>query len=205
MISRAVSYFIFSDKIVAGWVANSFTNCCFDCFAIGSLLAYYSLYRTEKLRKILKFDFLFIFFGLGGSLTCYLLSLAGSNPLAAMILMRFLFACFCFWLIGNANEGYFTGIFRKILQNKVLIYLGKISYGLYVYHFFMTYIFSYFNFPFKTYLYPVVTIGLAAASWQFYESPINNLKKYISYKKRKPENLSGKLIIDNNVDIESIR
>ncbi len=198
LISRAFAYFLFSDLNVAGWVSYAFTNCCFDCFAIGAFLATYSLYFEEYLKKLLKHNFLFILIGLGGSLALYFFAVHNKLILPAMIFTRFLFACFCFWLIGNAALGNFTGLFGKILYNRVLIYLGKISYGLYVYHFFMTYIFGYFDFPYKSYLYPIVTIGIAALSWHLYESPINNIKKYINYKKTQVKNPGVRLAVESS-------
>ena len=83
-------------------------------------------------------------------------------------------------------------------NNKTLGYLGKISYGIYVYHNLMYHLFAMAGFDrrllhdwsAKGYLvyflvYPVfyllATILISILSWELFERPINNLKRYFPY------------------------
>ena len=97
------------------------------------------------------------------------------------------------WLIGGASTG-FGGFAGRMLQWPPLIYLGKISYGLYLYHPFVGWLFDHgtthlgLRLP-KTVWFTVVqffllallTIALSALSWRFFEKPINNLKRHFEY------------------------
>ncbi len=99
------------------------------------------------------------------------------------------------YLVRNENG---EGLFEWFWTNKWVSYLGKISYGIYVYHNFMYHIFALAGFDrnvltdwsFKGYLvffivYPffyfLVTILISILSWELFERPINNLKKYFPY------------------------
>jgi peptidoglycan/LPS O-acetylase OafA/YrhL len=89
----------------------------------------------------------------------------------------------------DIKDGYKVFI-KFLLENKVMVYLGRISYGLYIYHLFMMPIYfrllrrylgndatpiGYF------FIYLVMNIILASVSWYLVEKPINNLKKYFNY------------------------
>jgi peptidoglycan/LPS O-acetylase OafA/YrhL len=96
------------------------------------------------------------------------------------------------WMIDRAATG-FGGRIGAILDARPLVYLGTISYGLYVIHNFMP--------PFVAWCWQSVgfaaayppnalvgvaapasmTVGLAALSWHAYEGPINRLKRYVPY------------------------
>jgi peptidoglycan/LPS O-acetylase OafA/YrhL len=96
---------------------------------------------------------------------------------------------FC-WLVSSAGLG-FKGIPGNILEFKPLIYLGKITYGIYVYHnltpLFLIFIFKQIGIPYQVpsflnyVLSTVLTIVLASLSWHLFELPINNLKRYFQY------------------------
>jgi peptidoglycan/LPS O-acetylase OafA/YrhL len=99
------------------------------------------------------------------------------------------------WLIDRAAGG-FRGAFGALLENRALVYLGRISYGLYLIHppalLVVERAWSLAGF---TSAYPpnalvgigapiAVTIVLASLSWRFYEGPINRLKRYVPYDPR---------------------
>ena len=85
-----------------------------------------------------------------------------------------------------------------ILNNRILIFIGKISYGIYLYHFMIPY-FSYgFLYKINHFLPTAITkyyfylfrlenfflvILLAYLSWRFIELPVLRLKKYFEYQK----------------------
>jgi len=94
-------------------------------------------------------------------------------------------------LISRAAAG-LSGIPGRILELKPLVFLGKISYRLYLYHLFMNPVFS------KTYelkllapiplslefvLKSLLTRAIAIPSWFLIEKPIKDLKRNFSYKK----------------------
>ena len=94
------------------------------------------------------------------------------------------------WLVSSAGLG-FKGLAGKVLELKVLNYLGKITYGIYVYHYFASLILvpllSHFGFNlpvpgFSNFvLSSLLTIAVASLSWHWIEQPINNLKRYFQY------------------------
>jgi peptidoglycan/LPS O-acetylase OafA/YrhL len=80
-------------------------------------------------------------------------------------------------------------------DNDYLIYLGKISYGIYIFHNFVPSLFSaigingkeYINGTFEGYVtyymvfplaYLAVTVLLSHLSWRYFENPVNQLKRY---------------------------
>ncbi|MDP4266922.1 MAG: acyltransferase [Bacteroidota bacterium] len=181
IFSRGILYFIFDPKRI--WlISYGLTPCCFDCFGFGAILAYLKIYKPSLLESIIKKFYLFLI----SLLIFIILSVVRvfhEQSMYCAIFMRFTMAIFCFWLIGNASLRRYTGIAQKFLENKVIIYLGKISYGLYVYHYFMTYINSQFHIGENPLKYFILTILISIMSWHFYESPFNKLKKYFNYNK----------------------
>jgi peptidoglycan/LPS O-acetylase OafA/YrhL len=102
------------------------------------------------------------------------------------------------WLVWNASIG-INGPIGKLLKIKPLLYLGTISYGIYVYHNFIPHLmYRTFGLPsiaqilglprawvMDSLLICGVTISLAAFSWHVFERPINNLKRYFKYEGRR--------------------
>jgi peptidoglycan/LPS O-acetylase OafA/YrhL len=95
------------------------------------------------------------------------------------------------WLVAKAANG-FDGVAGRFLENAVVLYLGKISYGLYVFHMVaprgVAKLCSYLNLP------PALSVGgwgivsstaltimVASISWYVLESPINRLKRLVPY------------------------
>lgn len=106
-------------------------------------------------------------------------------------------AVLCFgWLIYAASVG-FPGPVGVVLSRGPLVWLGKISYGLYVIHNFapesLSKIGGFFHVWFgdpSTPLryYPSLiafTVGLATLSWYSFERPINDLKQWFPYQSRR--------------------
>ncbi|MDP5081907.1 MAG: acyltransferase [Winogradskyella sp.] len=89
----------------------------------------------------------------------------------------------CFLIIDMSYNG-FTGIIKKILENKQLVFLGKISYGLYLYHMVIPFFVKKFNFatPLLNLLVGILLLILVTiTSYYLVEKPINNLKRKFSY------------------------
>jgi peptidoglycan/LPS O-acetylase OafA/YrhL len=96
---------------------------------------------------------------------------------------------FC-WLIASASRG-FTGAGGRLLTWRPIVYLGKISYGIYLYHLLVPLAFArvaphlgrtyhdkgFLNFVVTS----VVTFAVASLSWHLFERPINGLKRRFRY------------------------
>jgi peptidoglycan/LPS O-acetylase OafA/YrhL len=118
-------------------------------------------------------------------------NLLGDATVNSWFIEPVLWALTFVWVINRTSLG-LTGVGAKILEFKPLAYTGKISYGIYVYH------------PFVYILLPILlyrtdinffllprllqfgllvgtTVGMAALSWHFLESPINSLKNHFTY------------------------
>lgn len=156
------------------WFSYALTPCCFDCFGVGAVLAYMRKYKPVELKRILRLNYVFI--------SMLALSAAVFFTVDELILPRLLFSIFAFWLIGKASYRRFNG---WLLENKLVVYLGKITYGLYIYHYFMPYIFEQVGIKGMQYapLYFITTVAVASISWYMFERPINNLKRFFNYGK----------------------
>ena len=170
--------------------AGTFTLASLDSLGLGALLAY--AWRNKLMpTPIQKYlTALVLPFGLllyVASLALYHYRIKPSvfftlNDLAASLVFT--------WLVGSASLG-FKGFKGKFLTFPVFSYLGKISYGIYVYHYFMPLIlvsvlsrFGYeLHVPSLTnfILSSLFTMIVASLSWQWLELPINNLKRYFQY------------------------
>jgi peptidoglycan/LPS O-acetylase OafA/YrhL len=95
------------------------------------------------------------------------------------------------WLVGGAAGGY-RNVFGRLLENRCLRSIGKISYGIYLYHNFMPLLlpnlFERLGIAFpesgslRCILLLVTTLGAAAASWRCIERPILSWKAALAYR-----------------------
>jgi peptidoglycan/LPS O-acetylase OafA/YrhL len=114
----------------------------------------------------------------------------GPHGLAHRVLLDTSAAIFFAWLIYRASFG-FSGITRRILSLAPVIYLGRISYGVYVYHpriptlVSRTAAYLGMRLPAeqwaRTLIAVAVTIVIASLSWYSFERPINRLKQRFPY------------------------
>lgn len=97
------------------------------------------------------------------------------------------------WLIAGASDG-FKGLGGRVLDSSVLQYLGRISYGIYVYHFNVPGLIRDKGAPLlhlalpnsdwlRLPIYMAVTVAIAALSWRFMEQPWNRLKGRFDYQR----------------------
>jgi peptidoglycan/LPS O-acetylase OafA/YrhL len=160
-----------------------------DAFAMG---AYISRFELPKAKQQLAF--LLVFVPLTGFATQYistgslgeLTTLGYTYPIANLFkhiwgysLLNYLFAVLIYCV---AREG----LFVKLLEMKPLPYLGKISYGLYVYHFGLTWLAGRIRdviempAPLAKFLTAVIafaaTLVIASLSYRYIEKPILDLK-----------------------------
>ena len=181
---------------LSGYSPNSISfapYACLDTLGMGALLALLadkqSRLSAEMLGRILTAALVagIAFFSLA-MLTRF--QLRGLRVLDAAF-YNFGLGLIFFWLIGRASRG-FTGPVGKVLSLKPLIYLGAISYGIYVYHNFLP---SPAN-PINHFLYKlprgarwagltVLAVVVPTISWFCYEKPINGMKRYFEYRKQR--------------------
>jgi len=173
------------------FLANSLVICQMHTLGAGALLAWYARYRPDALTHIttsrlkvlfwsavLIFTLLFIY---RKPDALYAAIKDFRNP--ALTLIYFL-------MVMLAVRNGFSGLSKRILESSIMVYIGKISYGLYVYHLFMGPIFRNFLkpiLPFSTtitgyaIIYFFMNLALASMSWYLFEKPILRLKKYFRY------------------------
>jgi peptidoglycan/LPS O-acetylase OafA/YrhL len=159
------------------------TFACLDSLGMGAVLAFFHYYNMRQHKKL----FCKVGFWIGLPALTAIHSIPFGNYPALVVIENTITSLFFVWLIDCAANG-FSGIIGHGLEQKWLIYMGKISYGIYVYHYFvaphiLAKILSSLNlsldliwiqFILKT----IVTLMIAALSWEFIEKPINRFKKY---------------------------
>ena len=195
IITKAYLFVYYPDK----WMANSyFTLSCMYALGIGALIAYWSIYRKNILVYFSKFSWV-----CGSVIVCIFIHyLVYFNKVSWVneIVNNLLFSLMSGIIINYAAQNKFKGWMKSILENRFVVYSGKISYGLYVFHLFVPSFFcnylsgklgltvtnKYTAFVF----FYLTTFVLAHMSWRFIESPINNLKKYFPYLKESKEMLN---------------
>ena len=161
-----------------------------DALGMGSLLAILSRSTgghpefAERLLPVGAFAGLALF----GSLTL-LHKGFGSFRTLEPVLSRTGMALFFVWLVHEASNG-FRGLPGRLLQWRPFVYLGKISYGIYVYHLFAFALIQYLigdiglSFGFRganILCWSGLTVLMAALSFPLFERPITDLKRHFRY------------------------
>jgi peptidoglycan/LPS O-acetylase OafA/YrhL len=174
LFTNFLNFIPFKNLILEFWLSFNI-----DCMAIGGLFSYLLFNKSKLLRFFLnKFSFYFILI-----LVCFFL-FSGINFLFFHYeVYAILFGIIILNLSSNNS-------FSRILENKVFNFLGKISFGIYMYHPFAIIltinIFNYFNFINNLgilFLSFVVTLVLAGFSFFYFEKFFLIKKnKYISFK-----------------------
>lgn len=173
------------------------THTCFDAFGLGALLAWMLTYESTWLKKFY-------------SLLCVLAVISvilffyGLATAIVLVPVRTIISFIALWLIAYIVLKQQSDKLKinAVLDNRVLIFLGKISYGIYLYHHIiptalnLKFINKYFNPLLPDWLYKdnwlklfVVenAILLIVISWLSYvliEKRFLNLKKQFAYEKK---------------------
>ncbi|MGH2416193.1 MAG: acyltransferase family protein, partial [Microcystaceae cyanobacterium] len=168
---------------------------CLDTLGLGALLAYLK-YQEEFFKishqKIVK---IFVLMGIPLWLFFNITKNIHSHKLVSSILNDTALGLIFTWLIAQTSIG-FKGIIGEILESKTMVYLGRISYGIYIIHNFVPYLvrkafhlFGLSNYSYQTVIaiFSIIcTILLATISWYFLEKPINDFKKFFPYNNKVP-------------------
>jgi peptidoglycan/LPS O-acetylase OafA/YrhL len=175
------------------------TFTCFDAFGLGSLLAWIITYNIDRFASF--YRILSISSGIAICYFMYSVFVQSWDFLS----IRTTVSIITLWLIAYIYQNSNTGRLRFtwILNNTFLIFIGKISYGIYLYHlilpslitdrfidpFFNDYIVNFYNFKYKMILVLLEnTILVILVSWLSYkmiESPFLKLKTRFEYLSKK--------------------
>jgi peptidoglycan/LPS O-acetylase OafA/YrhL len=153
-----------------------------DSLGLGALLAWSTERaetsgRADRILRIAALTGLIAWIGLEKLCT------RGAAATVRDVLSPTALAAFFVWLVARAARG-FRGPAGRLLEWRPILYLGKISYGIYLIHNFSVPLLG-LVFP-RLALAPSVsqaaiavptTIGLAALSWRFLEKPFNRMKQ----------------------------
>ncbi|MEZ4689151.1 MAG: acyltransferase [Ignavibacteria bacterium] len=192
-IFRAILY---SNYLATGdsFLLTVLTPSCMDAFGLGGILAYFRLENKEafSFKSILSKVFLiiclifFVMLMIPDGILSNILSSFINFGIVQLFFIRLLIAVFAFYVIAKASIG-FKGVLKIILESSALRFIGKISYGMYLYHPFMYVIYKKLGLPmfsnvFITFcIYSSMTIIVSTLSWYIIEKPLNGLKKYFAY------------------------
>jgi peptidoglycan/LPS O-acetylase OafA/YrhL len=170
------------------------TSSCFDAFGLGALLAWQVIVKPVPMARFFKL-------------------LSGAALVAMIVLGSIAFDRSYYFLFGRLairiiglwfitytiyREDKINNSPKHILNNPWLMRMGKISYGIYLYHLIIPTLLvklseKYFDFLMPLFqrggLYFVILliiqflilIGISALSWRYIEKPLLNLKKYFRY------------------------
>ena len=160
---------------------------CLDSLAVGALLAYVEQDERLRLRRQNILSGLLATGSMIMLIQAVLFITDGGKGFR--LVTAYLGASLVFvWLVGRAAVG-FTGWFGAVLDWSPLRYLGKISYGVYLYHYFMPRVieslikflgFAQPGNPSAALLAFLLTLLAAALSWHLVEKPISDLKNKLS-------------------------
>ena len=108
------------------------------------------------------------------------------------------FAAIAAWVVDRGARG-IRGPIGAFLASPPMVYLGAISYGLYVYHAAIPPILKAcgIEIPVNALYFPIMlglTVAIASVSWFAFEKPLNDLKRFFPYSKSVP---SGEAAIEN--------
>jgi peptidoglycan/LPS O-acetylase OafA/YrhL len=172
--------------------AATFTLASLDSLGMGAMLAYF--WRTTLTMATIQKRLTLLILPLGVFLYIATLVLYHYHikPSVFFTLNDFSASLIFTWLVGTAGQG-FKGIAARFMTIPSFIYLGKISYGIYVYHYFMplliTPFFNAINLPYQEpgfinfVISSLLTLVIASLSWRLIELPLNNFKNRFQYYK----------------------
>ncbi|MEJ7611419.1 MAG: acyltransferase [Ferruginibacter sp.] len=173
-----------------GWWVNIFTPACFDAFAIGAMLSFTSGYRQDIIKYLQKKFNAILLFACCLLFTDILL-LHALPPRTIHSIFAVILVFYSLYLNNNR-------IANIILNHKWLQSMGRISYGIYLYHLFIPELWSYVikycaehnvdllynrSIPGNlkiTWLFLqhfTIVILLSKLSWYLIEKPVNQLKE----------------------------
>ena len=170
---------------VGNWRATAyFTLSNLYALGLGGLLASFTLFKPKIIQLISNNKIILL--ALSSYVLIVIFKINSNYPWYKEIFDEFLFSIISLLIINKTSNSGFKGFFSRFLENKFVIYLGKISYGLYLFHLLVPPLIEYLDLkvnskPLLLIIYFTTTFILAHFSWIFIEKPINRLKNKFKY------------------------
>lgn len=153
----------------------------FDQFALGMILGYLHVFRDTLKEKFKNVSGPLIWLGLVGfGLSYYAFGVIGSSFRNYLVLQLFFHSIvglfFCVFLYGFMNTK--NTFIKNLFAPNWLEYVGKISYGVYLWHFPVLYALQQWNWdPFSAFFTALAaTLVLSMLTWYLVEQPFLSLK-----------------------------
>jgi peptidoglycan/LPS O-acetylase OafA/YrhL len=175
IVTGPVSRFVLGSAGVNGLAVWITTPTVLDALGLGCLLAYVWK-ETTSADQVARWA------GLSGVCIVGLhtaMKLSGISEHVIFAISPLGWGLVCTWLVHRAARRV-HGWIGKVLRAAPLVYVGTISYGVYLFHPFIS---TYVNEGGRRKFIAVMLISFAAAatSWRLFEQPINALKKHFPY------------------------
>lgn len=190
LLSLGIKVYIFNSRL--GWMANAyFTLSCMHALGLGALLAWMLNYRSDWFKNC--GSAILVWSGL--VLYAFFVVVYSVFEISWMkeVVDEFVFAAVAMCIIARAATNGFKFMGKYILEHPFVVYSGKVSYGLYVFHLFIPALYYYLmsrlgvtvdNKYMAFGLMYLLCLGIAHLSWRLIESPINNMKRFFPYYKK---------------------
>jgi peptidoglycan/LPS O-acetylase OafA/YrhL len=174
MIAAAIVAAPLTRLLVGGPMQSVLPTSCLDSLGAGALLALPAMRHTA------------IGIGLAAGLPLLAASLAlryaGVTGVPLEVALDLGVSLSSAWLVGGAING-FSGSAGRCLSLRPVVYLGTISYGVYLFHGFMPYVLGRYvtgfvdmPWPLRAAVLTAATVAIASVSWRWFEKPLLALK-----------------------------
>lgn len=159
----------------------AFTLSSMDALGMGALLAVVSRGRIAEQRVEVGLRWIAFPLGVAGLAVLHTIDVHAGIKLPQVVLFDTFAALVFVWLVAAASRG-IGGLGNALLGTRPIVYLGTVSYGVYVYHLFMPDLLRPAFALFGIYIAPkgvteflivsMATVATAIASWHLMERPI---------------------------------
>lgn len=159
-----------------------------ECLMAGVLLSIYRDASRPAFRSVHKRGIALLFLLVSVLIVIHYLQLDRRLLFFCKILLSFSVSWLSFFVIlyFASSPGSLSSV-NRAFSNRRLVYVGKISYGLYLYHFPVYMFVASFFYHYAISIHPIIllliklstTFLIAALSWRFIEKPLLELKKQI--------------------------
>jgi len=166
-----------------------------DSFAAGSLVAWCWVNRREWFERSG-----ILFLGLGSiAIACFAFArtLRYQGDAYQVAFIEIFEAVFLSWLLAGTLAGW-PGLIGRVMSSPWLCYVGRISFGIYLYHILVAIVLEpvvrgflpgedEFSNVVRVGILAAVSIGVASLSWHFFEKPISRLRPRAATPQPAPE------------------
>jgi len=179
--------------VILGWnevAIEALMLGCIDSLGIGALLAFFLHTGGTESRNYQALKKTGLYLGLPATILMIGFTDFHGDAAWVHIFKQIILSLLFVWIVAKCAEG-IKGPIGKLLEFPVFLYLGKISYGIYLYHMPVQWAYAKYSaqlgldlpeggmgFVYKL----MITLFISALSWHLFEAPINTLKKHFKYR-----------------------